>query len=117
MYKIEEEDSPPPSPPPLKRGRPRKQEPESPGESPPPVKKRGRPRKVAEDPELPQEPVKIKRKRKLPENPQPKDVSFQSKRGNVQFTALKRFAPELVEPSPAAPVNERRAHLSKLFYG
>ena len=119
---MEEEDSPPPSPPQLKRGRPRKQEPlpESPGESPPPVKKRGRPRKVAdiEDlPEPPQEPVKVKRKRKLPENPQPKDVSFQSKRGNVQFTALKRFAPELVEPSPAAPVNERRAHLSKLFYG
>ena len=93
---MEEADSPPPSPPPLKRGRPRKQEPESPGESPPPVKKRGRPRKVAdiEDlPEPPQEPVKIKRKRKLPENPQPKDVSFQSKKGTVQFTALKRFAP------------------------
>ena len=93
---MEEADSPPPSPPPLKRGRPRKQEPESPVESPPPVKKRGRPRKVAdiEDlPEPPQEPVKIKRKRKLPENPQPKDVSFQSKRGIVQFTTLKRFPP------------------------
>ena len=72
---------------------------------------------IEEPPELPQEPVKIKRKRKLPENPQPKDVSFQSKKGIVQFTALERFAPELVEPSPAAPVNERRAHLSKLFYG
>ena len=120
--KMEEADSPPPSPPPLKRGRPRKQEfqPESLEESPPPVKKRGRPRKVAdiEDlPELPQEPVKRKRKRKLPENPQPKDVSFQSRKGTVQFTALKRFAPELVEPSPAAPVNERRAHLSRLFDG
>ena len=114
---MEDDDSPPPSPPPLKRGRPRKQEPESPEESPP-VKKRGRPRKVAEEPpELPQEPVRVKRKRKLPENPQPKDVSFQSKRGNVQFTALKRCAPELAEPSPTVPVNERRAHLSKLFYG
>ena len=104
---------------PLKRGRSRKQEPESPGESPP-IKKRGRPRKVADIEELPepQEPVRVKRKRKLPENPQPKEVSLQSKRGNVQFTALKRFAPELVEePSPAAPVNEWRAHLSKLFYG
>ena len=74
---MEDEDSPP-SPPPLRktRGRPRKQEVADMEESP-----------------EPQEPVRVKRKRKLPENSQPRDVSFQSKRGTVQFTALKRLPP------------------------
>ncbi len=69
--------------------------------------------------EAPQ-PKKRGRPPKLPENPAPKEVTFESRRGPVQFTALKRFAPELVEEpptqQPAAPVNERRAYLENLFY-
>ena len=125
-----------PSPPPLRRGRPRKEplpEPEieaprpkrgRPREEPlpqpeieAPRPKRGRPRKV-EEPEPEPEPAPLKPKRKRePRNPAPKDISFESKRGPVQFTALKRYQTPVEEAqAPAAPVNARRAHLERLFY-
>ena len=120
-----------PEPPKLRRGRAKVSVDPEPEIQPIPARPRSRAKKADPEPEEPPEPkpkrtrakppeprepewteVKPKRARKKPEpgTVPPKDISFNSARGPINFTAHKASAP-LEDPTPSRPYRSPYEHL------